>query len=324
MEKDSKKNKVTQKPWVWVVIGVVSGLFLLSFLFISLIGAILSGVDSESGVGNVALIPIEGAISASSASGMFSDSGASSESIVAQINAANEDDSIEAIIFWINSPGGSAVASDEISAAVLATNKPTVAVIREVGASGAYWIASATDHVIANRMSITGSIGVISSYLEFSGLMEEYGVGYQRLVAGDNKDIGTPFRALASDEEELLQGKLDLIHDYFIDAVAQNRGLERMVVAEAATGEFYLGVEALNLGLIDELGDLDNAKVYLLENESIEITGIVEYGASESILDVLFGLSLAHGSAMGETMGSKIVDAGTSVENSFSKSGVLI
>ena len=154
--------------------------------------------------------------------------------------------------------------------------------------------------------------------------MEEYGVGYQRLVAGDNKDIGTPFRTLANSEEELLQGKLDLIHDYFIDAVAQNRGLERMAVDKAATGEFYLGVEALDLGLIDELGDLDNAKAYLLENESIEVIGIVEYGSSESILDILFGLSLAHGSAMGETMGSKIVAAGSSVENSFSKSGVLI
>ena len=89
-----------------------------------------------------------------------------------------ENKDIKAIVLEINSPGGSAVASDEIASAVKKSNKPTVAVIREAGASGGYWIASSTDHIIANRMSITGSIGVISSYLEFSGLIEKYWVGW--------------------------------------------------------------------------------------------------------------------------------------------------
>tara|TARA_Y100000310_G_scaffold341249_1_gene439808 strand:+ start:378 stop:1358 length:981 start_codon:yes stop_codon:yes gene_type:complete len=325
--KRSKKKKITKKPWFWIILGVICGLFFFSFIFLSLIVAILSGASTTSatGTGNIALIPVEGAISASSASGYFSESGASSESIVTQIESANEDESIDAIVFWINSPGGSAVASDEIASAVLASEKPTVAVIREVGASGAYWIASATDYVIANRMSITGSIGVISSYLEFSELMENYGIGYQRLVAGENKDIGTPFRALAASEEDLLQGKLDLIHDYFIDAIASNRGLERMTVAAAATGEFYLGVEALELGLVDVLGDLDNAEAYLLETELIEVNGYVEYGASGSIFDMLAGLSVLHGFAIGDSIGSKIVDSGSSnLDNAFTESGVSI
>ena len=105
----------------------------------------------------------------------------------------------------INSPGGSAVASDEIATAVKNAKKPVISLIREVGASGGYWVASASDYIIANRMSITGSIGVISSYLEFSGLMEKYGVGYERLVAGENKDLLTPYKKLEADQKALVQ-----------------------------------------------------------------------------------------------------------------------
>lgn len=329
MVKDSKKKdfneSVVKKPWFWVVLVMLCGFFLVSFTFLSLILTIFSGASSEvSGSGNIALIPIEGAITASSASSYFSDDGASSESLVSKIESANEDENIEAIVFWINSPGGSAVASDEVASAVLASEKPTVAVIREVGASGAYWIASACDHVVANRMSITGSIGVISSYLEFSELMENYGVSYQRLVAGDKKDIGTPFRALASSEEELLQEKIDVIHGYFIDAVATNRGLERMIVAEAATGEFYLGSEALELGLIDELGDLDNAISYLLEVEEIESSGLVEYDSGSSIFDVLGELSVLHGLAIGKTFGEAVVENSIDAGDSLVSEGVFI
>ena len=241
---NKKSSKLIKKPWQDVLLTIAGifcvGLFLIFIMFSFLLS--LGASQTETGSSNVALIPVEGAIMGTSSGGYFDSGVASSESLVAQIESANEDEDIEAIVLYINSPGGSAVASDEIASAVLLSEKPTVAVIREVGASGAYWIATASDHVIANRMSITGSIGVISSYLEFSELMEEYGVNYQRLVAGENKDIGTPFRTLAVSEEELLQGKLDLIHGYFIDAVAKNRGLSRMAVASVATGEFYLGV----------------------------------------------------------------------------------
>ena len=293
---------------------------------VSLIGALISGVDSGSatGEGNIALILVDGPIMVQNSGGYFSDGGASSETLVKQINSAESDESIEAIILMINSPGGSAVASDEIAQAVLNSEKPVVSVIREVGASGAYWIASASDHVVANRMSITGSIGVISSYLEFSGLMENYGVSYERLVAGDKKDVGNPFRTLGASERDLLQEKIDLIHDYFIDAVAENRGLSRGEVAEVATGEFYLGVEALNLGLIDGLGDLETAKSYIEDELKIEIEGLVSYDAPESIFDVLAELSVLHGFALGKSMGDSIVLNDGNLKNTLAGSGVKV
>ena len=326
--KSSTKKTNVMKPWIWVVIGVVCAILFVGFFFVSsffLLLSTASGSETSTGVGNVAVIPVEGAIAVAGSGSYFSEGGASSEVLVKRIRSASDDEHIEAIILLINSPGGSAVASDEIAAAVLQSEKPTVAVIREVGASGGYWVASAADYVIANRMSITGSIGVISSYLEFSEFMDEYGVGYQRLVAGESKDVGSPFRVLADSEEELLQGKIDLIHDYFIDAIAANRGLERMAVAAAATGEFYLGAEALELGLVDELGDLDTAKRYLQDEKGVEITGLVEYGGAASFWDLLAELSVLHGLGMGKSIGSEVATSnGNVLKNSLHESGVRI
>ena len=175
-----KKRDVNSRFRLKPVLLTAAAVFIVLFLVIPLMFASFDG----SKIGNVALIPIEGMITVNGAAG-FGASGASSSDVVKFIEKADENTQVQVILLEINSPGGSAVASDEIAAAVKNTEKPVVALIREAGASGGYWIASAADYVIANRMSITGSIGVISSYLEFSGLMEQYGVGYERLVAGD-------------------------------------------------------------------------------------------------------------------------------------------
>ena len=277
----------------WTIFGLVFAvLFLCSFAFFGALIFTISGSSSSGNDGNVAVIPLEGVIvGSSSGSGVLGGGGMTSQDYVNLIGLANEDDSIEAIVIEINSPGGSAVASDEIARAVLASEKPTVAMIREVGASGGYWVASATDHVVANRMSITGSIGVISSYLEFSDLMEDYGVSYERLVAGENKDVGNPFTSLGDDGRELLESKLGMIHDYFIDAVAKNRGLPREKVVELATGEFYLGVEALELGLVDALGSELALEEYLLSEEvGLEEIKFTRYSLESGFLESLFGV----------------------------------
>src|SRR3989338_2223036 len=166
-------------------------LFLLSILGFIAVGimSLFVGVDVESLSGNVALIPIDGIILGSDDSEFLFESITSSLDAVELIEKADKNPNIKAIILEINSPGGSAVASEEIAKAVQKTNKTTVAWIREVGASGAYWVASSSDYVIANRVSITGSIGVIASYLEFPGFLEKYNVTYRRLVSGKYKDI---------------------------------------------------------------------------------------------------------------------------------------
>ncbi len=277
-------------------------LFIIPFIFV-----VLDPVP----LGNVALIPVEGVI-ATQAGGSFGESYVSSTDIIDFLTTAEQDPTIDAIVLEINSPGGSAVASDEIGAKIKTIEKPVISVIREVGASGGYWIASSTDHIIANRMSITGSIGVISSYLEFSGLMDKHGVEYERLVAGKYKDIGTPLRELTDQEEHILQNKLDLIHRFFIEEVAQNRNLSYEQTEQLATGEFYLGVEALQLGLIDELGNQDTAKAYLQQHYGIDNPEFVVYQRQPTLFEILAGVMTPFSFHMGEGIGSAVVESSTS------------
>ncbi len=264
---------------------VIIGLIILSF-FISVFLSVFIGNGFENIDGNVAVIEITGIIIAEEDTGLLFDDVSSSDEITKLIRKADKNDRIKAIIFEINSPGGSAVASDEIALEIKKINKTTVAWIREIGTSGAYWIASSTDYVIANRMSITGSIGVISSYLGFSGFLEEHNITYERLVAGRLKDLGSPFKELTEEERALFEKSLDAIHDYFVDEIAKNRNLRKSDVKKIATGMFYLGVEAKELGLVDELGSREEVINYI-EKQIGEETDLVEYKKEKGFLGSL-------------------------------------
>jgi len=264
------------------LITVVLALFLLSYIMSWLLP--YEGIIS----GNVAKIHIGGNIITQESDSVFSADTVSSTEIIEQIEDADKNPSIKAIIFEINSGGGSAVASYEIAKAIKKVNKTSVAVIREIGTSGAYWAASATGHIIANEFSITGSIGVLSSYLEFSRLFNKYGITYQRLVSGEYKDIGSPFKNMSKEEENIMQQKIDKIHQVFISKVAENRNMSFDEVSRLATGEFYLGSEALELGLIDAVGDEETAKEYLKEKLNITTIDIAEYKKKPGFLE-MFG-----------------------------------
>src|SRR3989338_5716865 len=266
-----KKREVRRSKAIPIILTIVAA-FVVLFILLPLAFSLFDG----SNFGNVALIPLEGIIT-SNGGKMLGEVTISSADIIQFVEEAEENPQVKAIVLEINSPGGSAVASDEIAAAVKKAEKPVVALIREVGASGGYWVASAADHIIANRMSITGSIGVISSYLEFSGLMEEYGVGYEQLTAGKYKDMGVPYRKLQDEEKDIFQSKLNTIHRFFKEEIAENRKLSEQAVEQLATGEFFLGVEALSLGLVDELGDKAAVEEYLKNVHGLESVDYVEY-----------------------------------------------
>lgn len=272
------KPSLTTKIVVAVLILIALSLIAsLSALFIS-----LAGGEIESG--NTAVIPVEGVL--------FSGTGATpsgvitSDELIEDIDRAEESARIEAVIFLVNSPGGTAVASDEVVQRISRMEKPNVAVIREVGASGAYWIATATDRIFANRMSITGSIGVIGSYLSFGDFLDDWNVTYNRLVAGDLKDVGTPFRELEEDERAFLEAKMERIHDEFIAGVAQNRNLSLEAVRAVSDGRYLLGIEALDVGLVDQLGGLHEAESWLEEEYGMTVDTVL-YEHKRSLLDIL-------------------------------------
>jgi protease-4 len=207
----------------WKIISILISTFLFIFFAMIFLSLFSSFIPTELAEGNVAVIPIEGIIQTDDSSTFMP--GVKSATIVELIEEAQEADDIKAILLEINSPGGTPVATDEIATAVKEANKTTVAVIRENGASGAYWIATASDRIFANRMSVTGSIGVQASRLEFTGLIADYNVTYRQLTAGRLKDAGSRFRDMTTEEQKLFQGLLDKLHNEFIKSVAENRHL---------------------------------------------------------------------------------------------------
>jgi protease IV len=295
MKKEGVKRNRTKSIILTILAAIV-----IFFIILPLSSLMLS----EQNNGNVALIKIEGIISNSKAG--FGMTTVDANTVTNFIDQAEKNKNVKVIVIEINSPGGTPVASDEISVAIKNAKKPTVALIRDVGASGGYWIASATNYIFANRMSITGSIGVISSYLEFSKLMEDYGIGYERLVSGEYKDLGVPFKELDNNERKVLQIKINKIHDFFVEEVAVNRNMDSFEVRKLATGEFYLGSEALELGLVDQLGGFNELEAYIKNTYSLEKISYLEYQKELGLQDILMGLMTDFSFNLGLGMGQSI------------------
>jgi protease-4 len=217
--------------------------------FFVLIG-IISRVDDWSlTTGNkVAVLPVTGLI-------------ADSESTIEQLRKFSKDDSIKAIVLRINSPGGGVGPSQEIYEEVrkLKGKKVVVASMGALAASGGYYIACAAQKIYANPGTITGSIGVIMQFVNVKDLIEKIGLKGMVVKSGVFKDIGSPVRDMKPEERELLQGVIDNVHSQFIGAVAEGRKMDREKVAKIADGRIFSGEQAKALGLVDALGNLEDA-----------------------------------------------------------------
>ncbi len=214
-----------------------------------LINALLPDFDL-SGQDRVALIRIEGVI-------------LDAQATISELKQYSENPLVKAIVLRIDSPGGGVVPSQEIHDAVKRvknkSNKAVIASMGTVAASGGYYIAAATDRIIANPGTLTGSIGVIMEMANFEGLMKKVGVEGVVIKSGRFKDVGSPLRKMSDEERKLLQSVMDDVHHQFIQAVADGRSLEVADVEPLADGRIYTGRQAKEARLVDELGDLDDA-----------------------------------------------------------------
>ncbi len=190
---------------------------------------------------------------------------------------------IEGILFEINSPGGAPVAAEAIAEMIDQNPLPTVGLIGDLGASGGYLVAAATDYLIASPMSTVGSIGVSMSYLDNTIQNENEGLTFVELAAGEFKEAGNPNRPLTEEERERFERDLDIVHDAFIDTVAGYRALPREEVAAVSDGYAYTGRDALEKRLIDALGGRTTAQQHFAETLSKPAEDIIfcEYVASE-------------------------------------------
>jgi protease-4 len=183
--------------------------------------------------------------------------------IVPQIKKFGDDDSIKAIILRVNSPGGGVAASEEIYRAVKRIRddkkKRIVAAISTVGASGAYYVSSATNKIYADNGSVVGSIGVIAEWVNYGDLMRWAKLKPEVLKVGALKDTGDPSREMTPEERAYMQSLIDNMYGQFVQAVADGRHAKTDDIKKIADGRVWTGQEALSIHLIDQIGDFQNA-----------------------------------------------------------------
>lgn len=216
----------------------------------------------NAGGGAVAVIFVEGIITGGRSQGDWFGVSAGSHTIMEQLRRAREDSEVRAVVLRINSPGGSAAASQEISQEIMRlkeTGKPVVASMGDAAASGGYWIAASADAIVANPATITGSIGVIMELQNWQELYDKIGIDFNIIKSGPHKDMGSSARELTAEERDILQGMVDDIHRQFVTVVAEGRNMPREEVQKLADGRIFTGQQAYELGLVDHLGNYYDA-----------------------------------------------------------------
>ena len=237
---------------------------------------------------HTALVELRGEISA--------DGEASAEQLMVGLRNAFEDKFSRAVVLRINSPGGSPVQSglinDEIHRLKKLHQKKLYAVVEEVCASGAYYVAVSADEIYVDKASIVGSIGVLMDGFGFTGLMDKLGIERRLLTAGDNKGMLDPFTAQNPKQRAFAQAMIHQIHQQFIQAVRDGRGDRLKETSETFSGLFWNGEEAIKLGLVDKFGSLD-----FVAREVIKAEDVIDYTPRENVAE---RLAKRFGAAMGE------------------------
>lgn len=251
----------------WLLIGAIFVLLMVlmggMILLIVAVGAMSTDGDTPfPALGErVGVITISGIITSAGAETLIGGTVGGSRATMRQLRQAATDDSIKAVVLRIDSPGGSPAASQEIyhEVARLADKKPVVVSMGDVAASGGYYVAAPADRIVASGSTVTGSIGVRMQFLQYYELLERYGIEGGSLTTGPYKDTGSPFRDMREDEERLLQGILDDMYEQFVRDIAAGREMEDQDIRGLADGRIFTGEQALEVGLIDELGNFYRA-----------------------------------------------------------------
>jgi protease IV len=243
---------------------------------------------TDTSVPHTAVIEIKGEIAAGA--------DASAEFVNAALRSAFEDEGSKAVVLLINSPGGSPVQAgmmnDEIRRLKTKYKKPVYAVVEETCASAAYYIAVSADQIFVDKASIVGSIGVLMDSFGFTGLMDKLGVERRLLTAGENKGFLDPFSPQSDKQHAFAQTMLNQIHQQFIAVVKDGRGKRLKETPEMFSGLFWSGQQAVELGLADQLGNLD-----FVAREVVKAEEIIDYTRRDNVAE---RLAKKFGAAMGE------------------------
>jgi len=277
---------------ILIGLGVIAALLVFFFTVLFFIGRYTGGRSSRFAFGDkIAIVEVKGVITQSSG-------------VIEDLQQYLADDGVKAIVLRVDSPGGGVGPAQEIYREIMrirsTSKKKVVTSMGSVAASGGYYIACASDRIVANPGTITGSIGVIMQFSNLEELLKKIGVKGVVLKSGEHKDIGSPFREMTPEEKRIMQEVLDNVHQQFIQAVADGRKLDRTKVVQVADGRIMTGEQAKNLGLVDQMGNLQDTiditaklvgvegkPIVLYPKRRISIWELLMRDMASAIIDVL-------------------------------------
>jgi len=240
----------------------------------------------------IAVISLNGTIQEGSGVSFWGGSAITPDDVRINLKKASADVMVRAIVIRVNSPGGDPAACQEIVYEMERVKKPIVISMRSMATSGGYYISAKADKIVALPSTLTGSIGVITQIPDLKGLFDKIGVRMEILKAGKYKDMYAGMRELTVEEKGLVQKNTDQIYEQFIDVVVEGRNMDRQKVRELANGQIYTGMEAKDLGLVDEIGDLQKAVDIAAGLAGIQSPQTEFYEReSTDLLKILFGLN---------------------------------
>lgn len=263
-----KQSEKKRNPLLYIIPLLLGVGFILLFGFYLLTLFVFPSMFGQC----VAVVGINGPIMTESIPAtIFSEPVPGSEEIAEQIASLEDRPDIGAVVFVINSGGGSVIASREIYEAINYLSIPKVSYFKEVAASGAYYIATPSDYIISEPYAITGSLGVIMSTMEFSELMDEFGINATVIKSGEHKDIGSELKSMDQEELEILQEMVDKVFEDFKSVILLHRGakLNMELFEEVLDARIMLGMDAEEIGLVDGVGSKKDAI-----NKAAELAGI--------------------------------------------------
>ncbi len=303
---DFQKIIFTMYKWLSIVVGTVTIVLVAFFILIAAVigtstssneispikGRIIHQGENE----EIAIIKLNGEIMDNlSSDGLLTNSPnvLTPDKTYKILKQLRKDDNVKSVIIYVNSPGGAVVPTQEIHDQIkkLSETKPVVVVFGSIAASGGYFLAAPADVIITSQATITGSIGVIAMVPNFSGLYDKVGVNVETIKTGKYKDMGSVNRAMSDEERKIFESVINDSYELFVNVVADGRSMTTSKVKQIADGRIYSGKQAVENGLADSVGDIDDAISEAIKLAKINDPTIKEYKLG-SWIDSLFSNSL--------------------------------
>jgi protease-4 len=307
----------------WVALSIAIGLFLVSIVF--QFATNIATTDFEEAFvfwdrpfdenvieeGNInekiAVLHVEGVIQDVSTNELLSSAAYNHKGFLDMLQHAAMDDTVEAIILRVNTPGGGVVESAEIHDQIVEIQeeyeKPVYISMGNTAASGGYYISASADKIVAHPATVTGSIGVIMESINFGELAEDLGIDFNTLKSGEYKDIMSATRDMTEEEFEILQTIIDEMYDDFVQVIANGRGMDENEVRNLGDGRVYTGQQAYENGLVDDLGSMDDTMSMIRDDYDLQQASVIEYEANAGFSQYLMGAMQSTISSDGEILG---------------------